>query len=84
MEDREENLYYYVLSQVRALDLPPETAACAEFLVESLNQNGWLDEPLSALAEESGVRLELEEVIQIVASLISGQTGESITVGGSQ
>ena len=29
-------------------------------------------------------RLELEEVIQIVASVISDQTGESITVGGSQ
>lgn len=29
-------------------------------------------------------RVELEEVIQIVASVVSGQTGESITIGGSQ
>ena len=34
--------------------------------------------------EVTAQRLELEEVIQIVASVISGQTGESITVGGSQ
>ena len=70
VEDREENLYYYVLSQVRALDLPPETAACAEFLVESLNQNGWLDEPLSALAEDLGQPLErLEKALEVVQAL---------------
>lgn len=70
VEDGEENLYYYVLSQVRALDLAPEVAACAEFLVESLNQNGWLDEPLSALAEDLGQPLErMEQALGVVQSL---------------
>ena len=70
VEDGEENLYYYVLSQVRALDLAPEMAACAEFLVESLNQNGWLDEPLSALAEDLGQPLEqMEQALEVVQSL---------------
>lgn len=70
VEDGEENLYYYVLSQVRALDLAPETAACAEFLVESLNQNGWLDEPLEALAEDLGQPVErLEQALEVVQSL---------------
>lgn len=50
----DENLYLYVLSQLKMVELPPDVAEAATLLVESLNQNGWLDEPLSALAEDLG------------------------------
>ena len=70
VEDREENLYYYVLSQLRVLELDPQVMTCAEFLVESLNQNGWLDEPLSAIARSLGrPEEELEEALSVVQSL---------------
>lgn len=51
VQDDDENLYYYVLSQLRVLELEPEVMDAGVFLVESLNQNGWLDEPLEALSK---------------------------------
>ena len=50
MDDREENLYYYVSSQLQVLELPADVLKAASFLVESLNANGWLDEDVPALA----------------------------------
>lgn len=61
MEDQEDSLYYYVLSQLKALDLPPEVMAVGAFLVESLNGNGWLDESLEELAADSGYTVEALE-----------------------
>ena len=70
MEDQEDNLYYYVLSQLKVLDLPPEVMEAGAFLVESLNANGWLDEPLEALAADYGGTLELmEQALAAVQSL---------------
>ena len=70
VEDGEENLYYYVLSQLRVLELEPEVMACAEFLVESLNQNGWLDESLSDLAQDLGQPEErMTQALSAVQSL---------------
>ena len=54
MEAGEENLYYYVLSQLKTMDLPERVAAAAEFVVESLNGSGWLDEDIPALAAACG------------------------------
>ena len=66
----EENLYHYVLSQVKLLDLDREVAAAAAFLVESLNQNGWLDESLEALCAESHTPLPvMERALEAVQSL---------------
>ena len=68
--DEDENLYHYVLSQVKMLELPPELEAAAAFLVESLNQNGWLDEPLETLAAEAGVPLaRMEQALEAVQGL---------------
>ena len=68
--DEDENLYHYVLSQVKMLELEPELEAAAAFLVESLNQNGWLDEPLESLAAEAGVPLErMERALEAVQGL---------------
>ena len=46
LEDQEDNLYYYVLSQLKTLELPPEVVEAGAFLVESLNANGWRGEPM--------------------------------------
>ena len=68
--DEDENLYHYVLSQVKILGLEGEVERAAAFLVESLNQNGWLDEPLETLAAESGLPLSLmEQALEVVQSL---------------
>ena len=70
VEDREDNLYYYVLSQLKTLDLPREVMDAGAFLVESLNGNGWLDEPLDALAADYGCPVEvLEQALAAVQSL---------------
>ena len=70
VEDEDENLYYYVLSQLRVLELEPQVMDAGVFLVESLNQNGWLDEPLDALAADCGCSLAvMEQALAAVQSL---------------
>ena len=58
VDEREENLYLYVLSQLEVMDLEPELLPVGRFLVESLNQNGWLDESVEDLAEELGIPVQ--------------------------
>lgn len=66
-EDSDENLYYYVLSQLRVLELDAPVMACAEFLVENLNQSGWLDEDLASLAADLGQpEALLEQALRVV------------------
>lgn len=66
----EENLYYYVLSQLQVLELPPEVMQGAVFLVESLNQNGWLDESLEELSADCGLSLPvMARSLEVVQSL---------------
>ncbi|MCI8526913.1 MAG: RNA polymerase factor sigma-54 [Oscillospiraceae bacterium] len=70
VEDQEDNLYYYVSSQIRVLDLEPELMEAAIFLVESLNQNGWLDEDVPTLAQALGGSEELVcRALEVVQSL---------------
>ena len=70
VDEREENLYLYVLSQLEVMDLEPELLPVGRFLVESLNQNGWLDEPLDALAADCGCPPEtMEKALEVVQSL---------------
>lgn len=69
-DETEENLYLYVLSQLEVMDLPREVLEAGRFLVESLNQNGWLDEPLRDLARQMERPLELfERALAAVQSL---------------
>ena len=68
--DEDENLYHYVLSQVKILGLDRDLEAAAAFLVESLDRNGWLDESLEALCAEIGAPLPLmERALEVVQSL---------------
>lgn len=66
----EENLYFYVLSQLQVLDLPDPLGEAARFLVESLNSNGYLDEPLADLARDFGADEALmERALAVVQAL---------------
>ena len=65
-----------MISQLRLLELPQDELRAAEFLVESLNGNGWLDEPLPALAAEAG----LDEAL-LERALAAVQTLEPAGVG---
>ncbi len=70
MDDREENLYYYVSSQLQVLELPADVLKAASFLVESLNANGWLDEDVPALAAAMNRPASLvERALSVVQSL---------------
>ena len=70
VDEREENLYLYVLSQLEVMDLEPELLPVGRFLVESLNQNGWLDESVEDLAEALGKPVEeVEKALAAVQSL---------------
>lgn len=70
VDAQDENLYYYVLSQLRALELEPPLMEAASFLVESLNQNGWLDEPLPVLAHAiDAPEALMEQALEVVHSL---------------
>lgn len=70
VDEWEENLYLYVLSQLEVMDLEPELLPVGRFLVESLNQNGWLDESVEDLAEELGKPVEeVEKALAAVQSL---------------
>lgn len=66
----EESLYYYLKSQVRFERLPPKTARVLDYLMESLNANGWLDEPVEDLCAHLGVdRATAEEAIRTLQGL---------------
>ena len=76
VDEREENLYLYVLSQLEVMDLEPELLPVGRFLVESLNQNGWLDESVEDLAEELGKPVEeVEKALAAVQSLVPAGVG---------
>ncbi len=69
-DETEENLYLYVLSQLELMDLEPAVMEAGKLLVESLNQNGWLDETLSDLAAEWELPQELlERALAVVQTL---------------
>lgn len=55
----EESLYYYLRAQISFEELPGELAAAVECVLQSLNANGWLDEPESDLALHAGVPEEI-------------------------
>ena len=60
-DELEENLCFYVLSQLETLDLESELMAVCRYLVESLDQNGWLDESVEAIAAQLNKSAELVE-----------------------
>lgn len=66
----EESLYYYLKSQVRFERLPGPVARTADYLMESLDSNGWLDEPLSDAAARLRVSEKTaEQALRVVQSL---------------
>ena len=70
VENGEEDLYRYVLSQLRLLPLARDVMAAAVFVVESLNGSGWLDDDVPALAEAFGCgRDTMERALEAVQGL---------------
>ena len=70
VDNGEENLYRYVLSQLRTLEVDPALSDAAEFVVESLDSNGWLDEDVSVLAAALGCDTgRMQEALALVQSL---------------
>lgn len=70
VDQGEESLYYYVLSQLKLLELPREEMAVAVFLVESMDHNGWLDEDVEQVAALTHSPAELvERALKAVQSL---------------
>ncbi len=59
VETGDDDLYRYVFSQLHMLELPPRLMAAADFVVESLNQSGWLDEDDAVLAAAHGCAPDL-------------------------
>lgn len=66
----EESLYYYLRSQIRFEDLPGDLAEGVECVLQSLNGNGWLDEPIADLAIHAGVgEVTIQQAVELVQGL---------------
>ncbi|SMC56360.1 RNA polymerase factor sigma-54 [Papillibacter cinnamivorans] len=68
--DNEDNLYFYILSQLRLMDLPPDIGGAANYIVESLDGSGYLDEDVPAIAKRLGIPEETTaRALRLVQSL---------------
>ncbi|MFR1050476.1 MAG: RNA polymerase factor sigma-54 [Oscillospiraceae bacterium] len=79
--DEEEDLERYILSQFMGTDLEPEVMRGVEFLVSQLDQNGFLDEELPALAEAAGLSQQVigRALIELQAAEPAGVGARSLT-----
>lgn len=70
VDDNDGDLYRYVFSQLHTLALDGFLLAAADFVVESLDQNGWLDEDDAALAEAHGCdKALMAQAVEVVQGL---------------
>lgn len=68
--DQGETLSHHLRTQLDAIPLDERTAACARFLIASLNENGWLEEDIPDLAREMDVPEEaMGQALSVVQSL---------------
>lgn len=65
----EESLYYYLRSQVRFETLPRETARVLDYLMSSLNANGWLEDSVDDLCVHLGAA---HQTVNHALSLLQG------------
>lgn len=69
-ENEEQSLHAHIMFQLQGLELEEPLHKGAVFLAESLNRNGWLDEPLPVLAEAAGVpEKTMERALAVLQSL---------------
>lgn len=65
-----ETLFRHLCSQLQDIPLDRRTAACARFLIASLDESGWLEEDIPALAREMDVPEEaMAQALSVVQSL---------------
>ena len=74
--DEESDLKRYILSQFMGADFPPEIMAAVEFLVDRLDDRGYLEEEPEELARLAGARREV-----IDRALIELQAADPAGVG---
>jgi len=55
---QEESLYFHLLFQLDTLKLPPAVARAAEYIISCLDKNGYLEESVSSIARELGLKEE--------------------------
>lgn len=68
--EEDDNLYFYVLSQLRLMELPLRLRRAAAFIVESLDGNGYLDEDTEKLTRRLKLSAgETERALKLVQSL---------------
>lgn len=65
----EDDLCYYVLSQLETLSLEPGLFPVCRYLVEGLDQNGWLDDSVATVAAHLGVP---EAVVAQALAVVQG------------
>lgn len=58
---KETSLQEHLLAQIRLARQSPDQTACAELIIWNLDEDGFLTEPLAALAEEAGVSLAVAQ-----------------------
>ncbi|MCI2105553.1 MAG: RNA polymerase factor sigma-54 [Intestinimonas sp.] len=69
-QEVEDNLYLYVASQLSGITLEKGLKQACSYLIESLDQNGWLDESVEDLASQIGCPTALmEQALHVVQSL---------------
>jgi RNA polymerase sigma-54 factor len=66
----EEDLGFYLEAQLRMLDLPKEQKQAAQYVIENLDDNGYLQETEEEMARCTGVSARvMQEALEIVRSL---------------
>lgn len=70
VSDQENDLYHHLLFQLQAMTLAKPLLEAAKAIVESLNGNGYLDEPLTELAHDLGIPTDyMQRALEIVQGL---------------
>lgn len=68
--NEEESLYHHLRDQLETMSLDRRIVDCALWLAANLNQNGWLDEEISEIAQETGQSVSIvEQALHVVQSL---------------
>ena len=63
--DHSETLYDYLLTQLSERNLPADTAAMAEYIVGSLDSNGYLLRPIEAIVDDLGYARGIEVPVEV-------------------
>lgn len=70
VDEWEENLYYYLFAQLQGQDLPSDVVTASKYIIESLNQMGYLDEDVDVLSRHLDCSIPVvEEALRVVQNM---------------